>query len=96
MIVIALGSLFGVYEHIQGNAEFRLETHPDSTTTELIGAALGGADPLVAPGILAVAAVLALAATYAHPALAARPGMSDAQAWQGEKKGAERSSAPRA
>src|SRR5581483_6032332 len=69
MIVTALGSLLGIYEHIQGNAEFRLETHPNSTTIELISASLGGADPLVAPGILAVRGILALAATYKHPAL---------------------------
>ena len=69
MIVTALGSLIGVYEHIQGNTEFRLETHPNSTPIEIVTAALGGADPLVAPGILAVAGVVALAATYAHPAL---------------------------
>jgi hypothetical protein len=30
---------------------------------------LGGENPLLAPGILAVAAMLALAATYYHPAL---------------------------
>jgi len=69
MVVIALGSLLGFYEHIQGNLGFRLETHPNSTTPELVVAALGGTDPLVAPGILAVAGILGLAATYRHPAL---------------------------
>jgi hypothetical protein len=72
MLVIALGSLLGVYEHVQGNVEFRLETHPNSTTTELVGAALGGTYPLVAPGVLAVAGVLGLAAAYQHPALTAK------------------------
>jgi hypothetical protein len=89
MIVVALGSLLGVYEHIQGNVEFRMETHPNSTTTELMAAALGGADPLVAPGILAVAGVLALAATYRHPGL--NPGTSSQEVWPIEKRVTEES-----
>ena len=69
MGIVALGSLLGTYEHIMGNAAFYREVHPDATGLPVVAAALGGADPLVAPGILAVAAVLALAATYYHPAL---------------------------
>jgi hypothetical protein len=64
-----LGSLVGLYEHIANNIGFQLEVSPGSTIAQLISAALGGASPLLAPGILAVAAVLALAATYAYPAL---------------------------
>ncbi len=71
MGLIALGSLVGLYEHISNNIAFQLEIQPGSTTAQLIAAGLGGANPLLAPGILAVAAVLALAATYYHPALAA-------------------------
>ena len=74
MSVVALGSLFGMVEHLANNAEFYLEIHPSATVLETIAAALGGANPLVAPGILAVAAIIAVAATYAHPALKPHPG----------------------
>lgn len=69
MVLAALGSLFGVYEHVVENVAFQREIQPGSTTGELVSAALGGANPLLAPGILALAAALALAATYYHPAL---------------------------
>lgn len=65
----ALGSLFGVYEHVEHNVAFQREIIPTSTTGELVSAALAGANPLLAPGVLALAAALALAATYQHPAL---------------------------
>lgn len=63
------GSLFGVYEHLEGNVAFALEIHPNSTASKLVFEALAGGNPLLAPGILAFMAVLALAATYYHPAL---------------------------
>ncbi len=69
MGMITLGSLFGVYEHVASNIDFHLEIYPRSTWLEALAAGLGGANPLVAPGILAVAAVLVLAATFAHPGL---------------------------
>ncbi|MBK7202600.1 hypothetical protein [Candidatus Amarolinea dominans] len=69
MIPVALGSLLGVYEHIEGNIGLLLEVTPNATTGKIISEALGGANPLLAPGMLALAAVLAVAATYYHPAL---------------------------
>jgi hypothetical protein len=69
MGLIAMGGFLGMYEHIENNVAFQLEIRPRSTTIETIAAALGGANPLLAPGILALAAVLAVAATYYHPAL---------------------------
>ena len=63
MSLVALGSLFVMVEHVTNNAEFYLEIHPSATVLETIAAALGGANPLVAPGILAVAAIIAVAAT---------------------------------
>lgn len=76
-ILVGLGSLVGMYYHIAGNIAFQLETRPGTAGFELAQAALGGAAPLLAPGILALAGVLAFTATYAHPALqgAARPEM---------------------
>lgn len=70
MALIALSSLIGVYEHIQGNLGFAREVHPHASTTALLKSALTGRDPLMAPGILAVAAILAIAATFAVPAQA--------------------------
>ncbi len=69
MGIVALGSLVGIYEHIENDAAFYQETHPDAAFAETVVAALQGRDPLLAPGILALAATLAIAATYRHPAL---------------------------
>lgn len=81
-VVSVLGSAIGLYEHVVNNIGFYTEIHPRATTSEIIAAALGGADPLVAPGILAVSAVLALAATYYHPALDAAPVRREAERWE--------------
>jgi hypothetical protein len=67
--LVLLGSLFGVYEHVMGNVAFQNEIHPNATTREVLMGALGGGNPLLAPGILALAAALAIASTYHHPAL---------------------------
>jgi hypothetical protein len=67
--LVTLGSVLGLYEHIAGNIAFQLEIQPNAAVSDVIGKALGGANPLLAPGILALAALLAAAATYAHPAL---------------------------
>lgn len=69
MGLVMLGSLFGVYEHVTGNAEFEREINPNASTGNVIMGALGGANPLLAPGVLGVAAMLSLAAIYHHPAL---------------------------
>lgn len=69
MVVALMGSLFGVYEHIENNIEFAREIHPNATAMALLWSGLAGGNPLLAPGILAFTAVLALAATYYHPEL---------------------------
>jgi hypothetical protein len=71
MLLIIIGSVFGIYEHIANNVAFELEIRPNAAAADLIAKGLGGANPLLAPGMLALAAVLALAATYHHPSLAA-------------------------
>jgi hypothetical protein len=68
MGMMVLGSLFGIYEHVEHNLAFELEIQPSATASQVFMKALGGANPLLAPGILALAALLALAATYYHPA----------------------------
>ena len=69
MALVVLGSLVGVYLHVESNLAFVREIQPNAPTREAVFGALGGANPLLAPGILALAAMLALAATYYHPAL---------------------------
>jgi hypothetical protein len=64
MLVIALGSLVGMYLHFSGNVELAREIQPDSSTAQLVWRGLQGGNPLLAPGVLAVAALLALSATY--------------------------------
>lgn len=70
MAVVAAGSLFGTYEHVANNIAFQMEIQPGLTALEKLVAGLGGANPLLAPGILGIAALLSIAATYRHPALA--------------------------
>ena len=69
MLVIAVCSLIGFYEHMLNNFAFRLEIAANSTTWELIRATLEGSNPVLAPGILTLGAVIGLAAIYKHPAL---------------------------
>jgi len=66
MLLVVLGSLFGMYEHFSGNVGFAREIRPNSTTTQLFWRGLQGGNPLLAPGVLAVASLLALAATYRY------------------------------
>ncbi|MBZ0295476.1 MAG: hypothetical protein K8L99_23150 [Anaerolineae bacterium] len=72
MILVGLGSLLGIFLHLNGNLTFELEIRPNATAGEVVMDALMGADPLLAPGILALGAALALAATYYHPQLTKR------------------------
>lgn len=69
MGLVVCGSLFGIYEHFANNIAFQREIKPNAPLTDVLMSAVAGGNPLLAPGMLAVAAVLALAATYYHPAL---------------------------
>jgi hypothetical protein len=64
MALIVLGSLFGVYEHITGNVRLEREVNPSASTSRLLWRGVSGGNPLLAPGVLALAAVLAVSATY--------------------------------
>lgn len=66
MLLVVVGSLFGVYQHVTNNIAFEREINPTASSSRILRQALGGANPLLAPGMLAVAALLALAATYKH------------------------------
>ena len=69
MGLVAFGSFFGIFEHIEHNIAFALELRPNAVLIDVFFEALSGANPLLAPGILALGALLALAATYYHPSL---------------------------
>ena len=64
-----VGSLFGLWEHLEGNAEFYKEIHPHATMRELLNQAVTGRNPMMAPGILAVAAALTLVVLYVSRAI---------------------------
>ena len=72
MLVIAGGSLLGIYEHITGNLDFVHEVRRHADTMTVVKQTLQGADPILAPGVLAVASAVTLAATYAATVLSAR------------------------
>ena len=69
MGAVVCGSLFGIYEHLSNNIAFQQEIKPNAPMADVLVSAVAGANPLLAPGALAAAALLALAASYNHPAL---------------------------
>lgn len=68
-LVIAAGGLFGIYEHLSGNIAFEMELHSDYTFWTAFWEGLGGATPLLAPGVLIFGGLLAILATWKHPVL---------------------------
>jgi len=69
MIIIAVCSFIGFYEHMSGNFWFWLDIQPNATPWELFVATFKGGIPILAPGILTLGGVIGAAATYKHPAL---------------------------
>lgn len=69
MIVIAICSFIGFYEHMSNNLSFWREIQPNSTTWEFVVATFNGGIPILAPGILLLGAVIGLTAIYRHPLL---------------------------
>lgn len=67
MIITILGSLLGMFEHLEGNLEFASEIHGSLSGMALIWEALAGANPLLAPGMLAIGALIAMGASF-YPA----------------------------
>ena len=69
MILIAVCSLIGFYQHTSNNLAAWMEIAPNAPAWELILATFQGANPVLAPGILTLGAVIGLTAIYKHPAL---------------------------
>lgn len=68
MVVVALGGVFGVWEHFEHNYAFEAEIRPTATMLELVTEAMFGASPALAPGMFLVMAAMGLAAAWRHPA----------------------------
>ena len=58
----------GVGLHLRGNMEFEREMYPTLSGPELLGAALTGATPVLAPGSMALLGLVCLAVTFRLPA----------------------------
>jgi hypothetical protein len=67
MWLIAAGGLIGTGIHVSGNLEFIFEGGRSVNLQNLFYAVAGGRNPLLAPGVLIIAAALSLAAVYHHP-----------------------------
>lgn len=61
--VVAAGGLLGVYQHFAHNLAFEREIRPGAATADLLAEAVRGASPLLASGVLLLAAALGFAAT---------------------------------
>lgn len=83
MILVALGGLVGVWEHLEGNLEFARELSPSLSGLPLIWKALHKGAPVLAPGVMLQMALLGLAFTFRHPAWAERRGERGARAARG-------------
>jgi len=64
MLVPLVTSLLRMYYHVSGNVGFELEIRPNDTTSDVFFDAMKGANPFLAPGILALAGLIALLATW--------------------------------
>lgn len=62
--LVIVGSLAGIVLHARGNALFALEVRPDTAGLDVVLKAATGGNPLLAPGMMALAAVLAVASTW--------------------------------
>ena len=69
MLLVAVSSLVGIFFHLKGNIEFKLETKPDLAGLALLWKSIQGGIPVLAPGMMAQVGLLGLAYTFRHPNL---------------------------
>lgn len=67
MWIVLAGGIFGMGVHVFGNLKPYIEGGRSAGFGQLITTAFGGRNPLLAPGVLSMAAVMALTALYKHP-----------------------------
>ena len=66
MTLMILGSGLGIYLHISSNMALEREIHPNASSSQIWRKGFGGANPLLAPGILAISGILTLLASYKY------------------------------
>jgi hypothetical protein len=66
MTLMILGSGLGIYLHVSNNMALEREMHPNARSSQIWRKGFGGANPLLAPGILAISAILTLLASYKY------------------------------
>lgn len=88
LLTLALfaGSALGVYEHVMGNLDFVREVRLHADTMTVVKGTLRGGNPVLAPGVLALAALVTLGATYARSSLAAAEGAPAAEEAPGRQR----------
>lgn len=64
MLLVLIGSAYGVYVHLSHNMTFAREIRPSASSREIWSAGIRGANPLLAAGALAMAAALGLVGSY--------------------------------
>ncbi|MCS6827488.1 MAG: hypothetical protein NZ553_12815 [Caldilinea sp.] len=74
MVLLFAGAALGSFEHYEHNVELALEIRPGAVLSDVLFEAMKGANPLLAPGVLALAALLGLAAVYRHPLMGPQDG----------------------
>lgn len=61
--LIVIGAVFGIWEHLEHNAEFEAEIRPNADALAVWTAAIFGGNPLLAPGLMAAMGLLLGAST---------------------------------
>jgi hypothetical protein len=73
MLIFLVSGALGVFLHYRGNAEFELERIASLSGLDLFKAAMMGATPALAPGMMAQLGLVGLLYTYKHPASRKEP-----------------------
>jgi hypothetical protein len=79
MALFVAAGFIGIGLHYEGNSAFELEMYPTLGGLALVGGALTGATPVLAPGTMVLLGVIGLTYTYRHPGLAAVPDTASTQ-----------------
>jgi hypothetical protein len=69
MALLLVGGIIGLWLHFASNVEWARESNPSLGGFALYRAALSGAMPVLAPGVMIQLSLLGLAYTYRHPTL---------------------------
>lgn len=73
MLLMLLSGIVGLWLHFAANVEWERESNPSLGGLALYRAALSGAMPVLAPGVMIQLALLGLAFSFRHPALMRSP-----------------------